>query len=44
MEERKINKKVFGEFREVVDCYVRGECDLDLEEEEFVVLQEDGFQ
>ncbi|KAL3799804.1 hypothetical protein HJC23_010454 [Cyclotella cryptica] len=48
VEERKINKKVFGEFREVVECYVRGSCDLDWEdeedEEEFVVLQEDGFQ
>ena len=43
-----MNKKVFGEFREVVECYVRGSCDLDLEEELVVMPQqqeeEDGFQ
>lgn len=38
VEERKINKKVFREFREALDSYVRGSCDLPVDEEE------DSFQ
>ena len=40
VEEKKISKKVFKEFREAVDSYVRGSCDLPIEEEP----EEDGFQ
>lgn len=42
VEEKKINKKVFKEFRAALDTYVVGSCDLPLDDEESVV--EDGFQ
>lgn len=47
VEERKANKKVFGELREAVESYVRGCCYLDWEDEAVVVQpeeEEDGFQ
>lgn len=34
VEEGKINRRDFGEFRSALDCYVRGCCDLPPEEEE----------
>ena len=37
VEEKKINKKVFKEFRDALDSYVLGYCDLPIEEEEEVV-------
>jgi thiol-disulfide isomerase/thioredoxin len=42
VEEKKINKRVFGEFAETLDWYVRGECDLPVEEE--IEVDEEGFQ
>lgn len=33
VEERKINRKVFGEFRESLESYVRGSCELPSEDE-----------
>jgi len=36
VEEMKINKKVFKEFREAVDSYVRGSCDISEEDDESV--------
>ena len=36
VEEKKINKKVFKEFRDALDSYVMGYCDLPVEEEEVV--------
>mmetsp|Transcript_29358 Transcript_29358/g.66320 ORF Transcript_29358/g.66320 Transcript_29358/m.66320 type:complete len:247 (-) Transcript_29358:88-828(-) len=33
VEERKINRKVFGEFRESLESYVRGSCDLPSDDE-----------
>eukprot|EP00569_Conticribra_weissflogii_P006649 CAMPEP_0171341494 /NCGR_PEP_ID=MMETSP0878-20121228/10295_1 /TAXON_ID=67004 /ORGANISM="Thalassiosira weissflogii, Strain CCMP1336" /LENGTH=180 /DNA_ID=CAMNT_0011843743 /DNA_START=386 /DNA_END=928 /DNA_ORIENTATION=+ len=33
VEERKLNKKVFSEFREAFESYVRGSCDLPEEDE-----------
>ncbi|KAL7536495.1 hypothetical protein ACHAXR_007198 [Thalassiosira sp. AJA248-18] len=42
VEEKKINKKVFKEFREALDSYARGSCDLPVEEGE--EDDEDGFQ
>ena len=54
VEEGKINRRDFGEFRSALDCYVRGCCDLPPEEEEGgeggrgdvddVVVAEDEFQ
>ncbi len=52
VEEKKINKKVFKEFRSAVDSYVRGSCDLPLEEgedeenslESYLLIDDDGFQ
>ena len=41
VEEMKINKKVFGEFKAVLEDYINGECALPDEEVEF---EEDGFQ
>ena len=40
VEEKKINKRVFGEFAEVLGWYVQGECEL----EEEVEIEEEGFQ
>ena len=40
VEEKKINKRVFGEFAEVLGWYVKGACEL----EEEVEIEEDGFQ
>jgi thiol-disulfide isomerase/thioredoxin len=42
VEEKKINKKVFKEFREALDCYVRGSCDIPIEEGEDVGEESDG--
>ena len=44
VEEKKINKKVFKEFRDALDSYVMGYCDLPVEEEEVVGenMTEDG--
>lgn len=39
VEEKKINKRVFGEFAEALGWYVRGECELPEEE-----VEEEGFQ
>jgi hypothetical protein len=49
VEEMKINKKVFKEFRETLDDYVRGSCDLPEDEEEkeieeYLLIDDDGFQ
>lgn len=33
VEERKINRREFGEFRTALDCYVRGSCDVPPEDE-----------
>jgi len=45
VEEKKINKKVFKVFREDLDCYVSGSCDLPTEEdEEDESVADDGFQ
>ena len=49
VEEMKINKRVIGEFRDALESYVNGSCDLPLDEEsvEFEVEAErdaDGFQ
>lgn len=39
VEERKLNKKVFRDFETAVDSYVRGSCDLPMDEEEDVVVE-----
>jgi hypothetical protein len=45
VEEKKINKKVFGEFRDSLDSYVNGSCDIPSDEEAFEAeAEEDGFQ
>lgn len=45
VEEKKINRKVFKEFRESLDTYVRGSCDLPIEDgEEDGGLTDGGFQ
>lgn len=45
VEEKKINKKVFKEFREALDSYVRGSCDIPMEEDqEDESVADDGFQ
>lgn len=49
VEEMKINKKVFKGFRETLDDYVRGSCDLPEDEEEkeieeYLLIDDDGFQ
>lgn len=53
VEEMKINKKVFREFRESLENYVRGSCDLpEMEDEEeetdeiedYILIDDDGFQ
>ena len=45
VEEKKINKKVFKEFREALDCYVMGSCDIPIEEgEEQEEELDGGFQ
>lgn len=47
VEEKKINRKVFGEFRDALDCYVSGSCDLPMdmeEEEEDETINDVGFQ
>lgn len=55
VEERKINKKVFREFREALEDYVRGSCDLpddevkdeednDAQIEDYILIDDDGFQ
>ena len=38
VEEMKINKRVFGKFRDALDTYVKGSCDLSLEDDD------DSFQ
>jgi thiol-disulfide isomerase/thioredoxin len=44
VEEKKINKRVFKEFREALDSYVRGSCDLPLEDgQEEAGITQDGF-
>jgi len=37
VEERKMNKKVFKDFDEALDSYVRGSCDLPMDDEEVAV-------
>jgi thiol-disulfide isomerase/thioredoxin len=44
VEEKKINKRVFGEFAETLDWYVRGECVLPEEEDADFEVEEEGFQ
>mmetsp|Transcript_7074 Transcript_7074/g.13173 ORF Transcript_7074/g.13173 Transcript_7074/m.13173 type:complete len:247 (+) Transcript_7074:120-860(+) len=45
VEEKKINRKVFKEFRESLDSYVRGSCDVPMEEEqEDENVTDGGFQ
>ena len=40
VEEKKINKRVFGEFAKALGWYVQGECDLN----DYTEIEEDGFQ
>lgn len=45
VEEKKINKRVFKEFCEGLESYVRGSCDIPIEKEkEYVSATHDGFQ
>ncbi len=52
VEEMKINKKVFRDFRESLENYLRGRCDLPEEEnesaekqiEDYILIDDDGFQ
>eukprot|EP00571_Detonula_confervacea_P014278 CAMPEP_0172300642 /NCGR_PEP_ID=MMETSP1058-20130122/2672_1 /TAXON_ID=83371 /ORGANISM="Detonula confervacea, Strain CCMP 353" /LENGTH=245 /DNA_ID=CAMNT_0013010465 /DNA_START=60 /DNA_END=797 /DNA_ORIENTATION=+ len=45
VEEKKINRKVFKDFRESLDSYVRGSCDLPMEDvQEDSSVSDGGFQ
>ena len=44
VEEKKINRKVFRDFREALDNYVRGSCPLPIEDNDGNVDEDDGFQ
>ncbi|KAL7427926.1 hypothetical protein ACHAXM_002423 [Skeletonema potamos] len=48
VEEKKINKRVFGEFSNALDSYVNGSCDLPTDEESVEVeefeIEADSFQ
>ena len=40
VEEKKINKRVFGDFAKALGWYVQGECELN----DYIEIEEDGFQ